>query len=437
MRAKIRFKISKDGSTEIQDVRVGTPGGSAAVEPRSQNPTSAPAERPGVGSKQDLQANPPIHEVRLNLSTNDAKNALHELQRDKAEQEALEMCPPWTSPTNPFMVVARKLTYSQHFYDKGTAFLNDRLNEYSLTPIPRNCKSMFGKFDGDIEPSFCLKMFISQNWFSDVKRAMLAFGREFKQQNVHFAYALGSAPPDQSAIESLPEDVSCEYAWQVEMNTPQDVTTIEKIAKKYKVFEYSLKGVGHVLLAYSTGHKKNPQLEMPEKFRQFERHLQSLFSVAGITNLESLVGKLEHPATTDNLTRHLSKRLSIATKFLMSEFESKPNDETIRGKLTWALVADLNRVIQLETLDDSTLFANVRLSPKAQELLKHRSNGSDLIKRNRSLLVEAYQTELSDASLIDGQQHRYIGLTNYGNGANGATHTYQEAGRLLKSQKAK
>ncbi len=114
------------------------------------------------------------------------------------------------------------------------------------------------------------------------------------------------------------------------------------------------------------------------------------FSEKDIENLESLVGKLEHPAPGDELSRYLASQLSGATQNLLSNYHG---GESVR--LERALAADLDRISRIGPLYMPPRFTNVTLTAKLLRLAERQPQGLDLVRLNRQLLLEAYPSEIS------------------------------------------
>lgn len=116
----------------------------------------------------------------------------------------------------------------------------------------------------------------------------------------------------------------------------------------------------------------------------------SAFSTGDIFDPASLAAKLEHPAESDGVSQYLAAQLSPATKALLAS-QGGGHDSQLRE----ALVADLNRVLQGRPIFDAQRFARVELSPETADLLSQKPQGTDLVRLNRMLMLDAYPEELS------------------------------------------
>jgi H+/Cl- antiporter ClcA/predicted transcriptional regulator len=113
-------------------------------------------------------------------------------------------------------------------------------------------------------------------------------------------------------------------------------------------------------------------------------------SAGDVKDLPALVARLSHPATNDTISAYIAGCLSSPTTRLISEYDGGADP-----RLKLALVADLNRIILTGPLYAERRFAGVQLAPATRELAQSQPQGADLLRLNRSLLLEAYPAALS------------------------------------------
>ena len=116
----------------------------------------------------------------------------------------------------------------------------------------------------------------------------------------------------------------------------------------------------------------------------------STFSAEDITSLGSLTAKLKGSPGSQDVNGYLSSQLSLATQNLLSHYEGGPNPPLRRS-----LVADLNRIVKSGSIYEPRRFAGVRLSVETSNLLNQALQGTNVVRLNRMLLLDAYPQELS------------------------------------------
>ncbi|CAB1078651.1 hypothetical protein D1AOALGA4SA_6387 [Olavius algarvensis Delta 1 endosymbiont] len=109
------------------------------------------------------------------------------------------------------------------------------------------------------------------------------------------------------------------------------------------------------------------------------------YSGRDLIDLSLLASKLEQPS--DGITLFLRAHLSAATlEFLANSQESKSDP----GPLQFALLKDLDRIINGPSLYVPQRFAGIALRPETQQLLSQNPQGDALLCCNRLLLEDAY-----------------------------------------------
>lgn len=111
------------------------------------------------------------------------------------------------------------------------------------------------------------------------------------------------------------------------------------------------------------------------------------FSSGDIVNLPSLAARLEQPA--DELARFVSGELAVPTKELLAQYAGGTN-----RRLERALLEDLNRIILGGSIYTPERFTHVALAAETEEAVRTKPEGPDLVRLNRSLLVEAFGPDL-------------------------------------------
>jgi tetratricopeptide (TPR) repeat protein len=114
----------------------------------------------------------------------------------------------------------------------------------------------------------------------------------------------------------------------------------------------------------------------------------SWFTGKDFTNLPALVAKLRPSDKQDPLSQWLFQSLG------------KPAQDLITGKgnesqLRMALTADLNHLLETDTIYDTSRFARVKLSDYLQQFLAQNPQGNTRIRLNRLLLEAAYPDEIA------------------------------------------
>jgi membrane protease YdiL (CAAX protease family) len=114
------------------------------------------------------------------------------------------------------------------------------------------------------------------------------------------------------------------------------------------------------------------------------------FSASDLADLQSLARNLKQPA--DAVSAFLKTQLSAETLTALAEYREPDFD---RASLQTALVGDLNRIIDGESLYDLRRFAGVALRPETKQLVTEKPRGAALVRLNRLLLEDAYPLEIS------------------------------------------
>ena len=122
------------------------------------------------------------------------------------------------------------------------------------------------------------------------------------------------------------------------------------------------------------------------------------FSADDITNLPAVVKKLGRPIDSDTLSAYLNDRLSTNTRELMAGYPGGC-DSALRA----ALVRDLNRALEHETIYNRARFSKIKLETETRRLIEkwvhgrlveRKVYGPALVRLNRMLLEDAYPEEL-------------------------------------------
>lgn len=121
----------------------------------------------------------------------------------------------------------------------------------------------------------------------------------------------------------------------------------------------------------------------------------------------ALMRRLQDPR--DPLSRHLRDRFSGEGQQMLEEQHGSgsPSEELQR-----ALVDELNRLLESESLYDEQRFEQVTLAENTRRLVEHDLEGRSRIRQNRLLLEQAYPEELVKSFALyrvgPGQTHRRI-----------------------------
>jgi hypothetical protein len=99
----------------------------------------------------------------------------------------------------------------------------------------------------------------------------------------------------------------------------------------------------------------------------------------------------------DPLSQYLYEQSSEAARGLLGQYDglSDPSEP-----LRQALVDELNRRLEDQRLYDEQRFAGVQLTEETKTLIEQSPTGDDLIRLNRSLLEEAYSSEIAKAHSV-------------------------------------
>ena len=116
----------------------------------------------------------------------------------------------------------------------------------------------------------------------------------------------------------------------------------------------------------------------------------ALLRVSYLKDPTSLTVKLRD--AQDPLSQYIRTQFSLDTQKLLDEYDgANPPSEALQK----ALVDELNRLIQGESLYDEQLFAHVTLTEETRKLIAQNPSGAALIQLNRILLEEAYPQEIA------------------------------------------
>ncbi len=127
---------------------------------------------------------------------------------------------------------------------------------------------------------------------------------------------------------------------------------------------------------------------------QYAEANQLLYDMDALKDAGSLAVKLQD--TRAAVSNAIASQLSDETQRLLGEYDgaSEPSVD-----LQKALLADLNRRIQVESLYDAQIFADIELSEGVQALIaQNPQSGEALVRLNRMLLSDAYPYELASLS---------------------------------------
>ena len=115
-----------------------------------------------------------------------------------------------------------------------------------------------------------------------------------------------------------------------------------------------------------------------------------LFGVDALKDPGSLAVKLQD--TRAAVSTSIAAQLSVETQQLLNEYDGASSPSLDLQK---ALLADLNRMLQTQSLYDAQLFAGIQLSEQTQALIAQNSQGEEAVVRlNRCLLADVYPYEL-------------------------------------------
>ena len=127
---------------------------------------------------------------------------------------------------------------------------------------------------------------------------------------------------------------------------------------------------------------------------QYAEANQLLYDIDALKDAGSLAVKLQD--TRAAVSNAIASQLSDETQRLLGEYDgaSEPSVD-----LQKALLSDLNRCIQAESLYDAQIFADIELSEQTQALIaQNPKSGEALVRLNRMLLSDAYPYELASLS---------------------------------------
>src|SRR5581483_3343728 len=114
------------------------------------------------------------------------------------------------------------------------------------------------------------------------------------------------------------------------------------------------------------------------------------FSAGDIIDLQALRNRLAEPSASDNVSQYLSAQLQPSTRDLLQKYGGGANSQLQQG-----LAQDFNQIIQSGLIYDAQRIAGVKLTPETSNLLAQPASGADLVRLNRSLLMDAYPLAIS------------------------------------------
>lgn len=118
------------------------------------------------------------------------------------------------------------------------------------------------------------------------------------------------------------------------------------------------------------------------------------FATKDIVGPEALAKRLKDPSEADKVSQFIRTELSEPTLDLLNAYSSGINLE-----LSKLVARDLNAIIRRGSIFQLDRFEPVKLSPATLALLHQSPTGSDLVRLNRLLLLDAYPEELSSPAV--------------------------------------
>ena len=121
---------------------------------------------------------------------------------------------------------------------------------------------------------------------------------------------------------------------------------------------------------------------------------QFLFDMDAIKDPGSLVVKLQD--TRAPVSEFIASQLSEDMQWVLIGYDGASTPSPQQQKV---LLSDLNQLLQVGSLYDAQLFANIELSEQTQALIaENPQSGEALVRLNRCLLADAYPHELASLS---------------------------------------
>ncbi len=117
-----------------------------------------------------------------------------------------------------------------------------------------------------------------------------------------------------------------------------------------------------------------------------------LFTASDFVDLAGLVGKLN--AQSDPVSQFLWNQFSAQAKGVLGDPNSTPQQQQS------VLIAQLNNVLQANSIYDAQRFTSVTLSPETNILLNQSAPAQDVLRINRLLMEDAYPLEIMKSLLI-------------------------------------
>ena len=119
-----------------------------------------------------------------------------------------------------------------------------------------------------------------------------------------------------------------------------------------------------------------------------------LFRETDLKDLGSFAVKLQDARAP--ISQHIATQLPAETQQLLSEYDGISNPSPTLQK---ALLTDLNRLLQADSIYDAQSFADIELTEQTQKLLAQNPQSEETgVRLNRRLLSDAYPHELASPS---------------------------------------
>lgn len=116
----------------------------------------------------------------------------------------------------------------------------------------------------------------------------------------------------------------------------------------------------------------------------------SEFSPEDFVNFRSFAEQVGRPARADKISQFLHDQLSPETRANLEQYNGGDS-----AALRRQMANDLNRIINHGPLYEAQRFTSIQLSAETMDLIQQNPQGTDLVRLNRMLLLDAYPDELS------------------------------------------
>jgi len=229
-----------------------------------------------------------------------------------------------------------------------------------------------------------------------------AVGTKFNKLSDHSLLATASSPPDSSYTIKVIAPFTNLTAFRLEAMTDPNLPhngpgrsdkgnfvlthiTVDAIAPDGT-------NTNHIVLKNATADYSEPDFPVANAIappKDSKTNEPGTFLAGDIVKLESLASKLKN-AEKDDLPAYLKSKLSATTSNLLSGY-----DKGVNAKLRRGLAEDLNRITRDGALYESNRFAKVKLTSETWTKTEAKPTGADLVRLNRTLLLEAFPDELS------------------------------------------